>query len=421
MPRMKVPTVAPPPIPAPVPRPRLRPPVAVQPDADLDRAQRFGHRFEPLPTPATQRPIRSVSGRRANERQPLIDWTPPIGPETHQAIATSDVSTAQKGLSLVSGLGSGAQLGARAADFADAQGIPGRLLPGLGMATSPVAAVGSLTEGGVKLHQAVTGGEKAGDKALLGLEATSSFANATVSGASTARYTGPFFGGSAAAAMSVAGPAALAMGGADIVGGAIGNRLAAHREKKLARIEENAGGFESGVARFAKESQQTKKKRHLGSILKGGLAVGGGIALLAGAGPIGWGLLGGAALVGGALGLYKQYRKHKLGKQILADPDYRRQLTTGNNLRIPDARDLASQSWTKRWNPLNTKASRTHDLIRGQIADHLDRHTHRSGHDDRQNDDADNAPLDAVVGLLGLRNKGPKKARAQDIARGLEG
>jgi hypothetical protein len=410
---------------APVPQPA--PP---DPDRDLERARRFGHRFEaPLAAdrplledgePPSAAPIQHNGNRR--RKLNLIDWRPDIRASTHETIATPNVSTGRKVLSGVSALGSTARFGSRVAEFARASNVPGALVPGLGLAASPIGAVSSLIEGGETLHRAATGGEKGGDKALLGLEATSSLANATVSGASTASYAGTLLGSSAipAAAASVAGPAALVMGGADLVGGAVRNRLAARRQRKLAAIEENTEGFESGVARFAKDSQQTRKTSGLGSVLKGGLAIGGGIALLAGAGPIGWGLLGGAALVGGGLSLYKQYRKHKLGKQILNDPEYQQKLTAGNRIRIPDEQDLANESWTRRWNPFNTKESRTHDLIRGQIAQQLEGEINRPFHDDRQNDDAANVPLAATVGLLGLRNKG-KKARATDIARALEG
>ena len=131
-------------------------------------------------------------------------------------------------------------------------------------------------------------------------------------------------------------------------------------------------------------------------------------------------LLGAAAVAGGAA-LYKQYRKHREGKKILADPEYRRQLAAEGNLRIPTAEDLANQSWTKRWNPLNTKESRTHDLIRAQLAHHLERHVADPHRHESQADDAQNNPLGAIVGLLGLRNKGKKRAKASDIARASRG
>ncbi len=456
------PRTAAPALPSPSRTAAARPPAtAAPPDADLERARRFGHRFEsadqiaPPPgggEPAAPMPIQRMwpFGRKersdsdassigeygallsAPQRQQnsprnqlhTIQIVPDVDPQARSAISTPPVSDAQKLLSLASGVGSAAQSASRAAEFVKGKDIPSALGPGLGVAASPFAAGASALEGGTKLYQAATGGEKAEDKALLGLEATSSLANATVSGANTVRYASELLGRSTATAVSVAGPAAIAMGGADLVGGAVNSGLAAHRQKKLdAIMGDMRGGFDYGAARFARDSQQTKKMRHAGTALKGGLAIGGGIALLAGAGPVGWGLLGGAALVGGGLLAYKQYRKHKLGKEILEKDDaYREALTGRGGITMPDDHDLARDSLLKRATPFwNTKEARTHDLIRGQIALKLAEKVHQSGRAEAQSDDAHNSPLTAIVGLLGMRNKGQKKANAADIASALEG
>lgn len=425
------------------PAPGLAPPDA---ERDLDRARRFGHRFE---APPAVRPPAGLPGRggpptsphpapiqrngpeneesEARERKAnLLDRPREIDQATHDAIATSNAITARQAISGVSGLGSAAQVAARGADYVSARGVPGIVAPAIGGVSSPIAALGSVVEGGTKLHQATTGGERGADRALLGLEATSSFGNAALSTASSARYAGEIFGGSAAAAVaSAAGPAAMVMGGADLVGGFAGNLLAEHRQKQLAKIaraqrRQSGKGFEYASAVLAAGSQQTKKRRSLGTFLKGGLALGGGAALLAGAGPIGWGLLGGAALLGGGMTLYKQYRKHKMGKRILASPAFQQKLTEGGHVSMPTDRDLAAQSWTKRWNPLNTRESRTYDLIRGQVGQQLARELD-TGATDQDNDNATTRPLQSIVGLLGLRNKGKKKAKAKDIARALEG
>ncbi len=405
--------------------------------ADLDRALRFGHRFEgppisgapPLGVPIQRNGPENEADEADEARQRkanLLDRPRQVDERTHDAIATSNALTGRQVLSGISGLGSAAQVAARGADYLDARGLPGVVAPAIGIASNPIAALGSVVEGGTKLHQAATGGEKLEDKALLGLEATSSFGNAALSAASGARYASEIFGGSAAGAIaSAAGPAALVMGGADLVGGFAGNRLAEHRQQELSKIARaNRGqqgkGFEYATATLAATSQATKKRRSLGTFLKGGLAIGGGAALLAGAGPIGWGLLGGAALLGGGMTLYKQYRKHKMGKKILASPAFQAKLTEGGHVSIPTAEDLAGQKWTKRWNPLNTKESRTYDLIRGQLGQHLERELH-TGLTDEDHDDPRAKPLQSIVGLLGLRNKGDKKANAKDIARALEG
>jgi hypothetical protein len=78
-------------------------------------------------------------------------------------------------------------------------------------------------------------------------------------------------------------------------------------------------------AAAAHHSEQMGKRRWRAGVgaLGAGLGIAGGIALLAGAGPVGWGLLGAGALVAGALGAYKLGRwaykkfgqKNTLGEQ----------------------------------------------------------------------------------------------------------
>jgi hypothetical protein len=411
-------------------------------EARIENARRFGHNALQLraPEPSSQAPIQRTNGKgkkkenqNQNQRTPLlgttrgrtqvlIDERPDIQQSHHDAIATplpDDVST---GLTIASGAGSGARFGARVADALHAQ-LPSAVSPGLGVAANPLSAVGSSVDAYMKLQQVAQGSNKKKDKALLGMGAVSDLANATVSGASTAMQGAELAGSTLGGALQVAGPAAMVMGGMDLVGGLVSNRMAAHRQSELERIQQTQSdlGFhgDAAIAKFAKGSQETKKKRSLGTALKGGLALGGGIALALGAGPIGWGLLGGAALVGGAMTLYKQYRKHKQGKEILNDPQQREHLESAG-IRIPDANDLKKQSWLKRWNPLNTKESRTHDLIRGQIAEKLQNAVNDPHHNDVQNDDGRNSPLTAIAGHLGIKNKG-KKARARDIASALQG
>ena len=414
-----------------------------RPALDLDqrteRADLYGHRIDSLPVAAPVAPVQSTASappiQRTKDkesdrdpllprhRQPLIDERPEIQDEHHQAIATNSAQDTSTAISVVSGLGTAGSVGSRAADFLDARYDQPNVVPGLGVATGALSAVGSTVDAATHLHQMATGTEQTGDKASLGLEAVSSLGNATVGAASAASHASTLLGTSAAVATNVAAPAAMVMGGADIIGGGVNAYRAHGRKAKLEEIQgsDTASGFERGVARFAAGSQQTKKMRGLGTALKGGLAIGGGIALLLGAGPIGWGLLAGAAGVAGAMALYKRYRKHKEGKKILNDPEYRRQLTEGNNVRIPGPEDLAKQSRLKRWNPLNTKESRTHDLVRAQIAQNLEQHVADPDRNEIQADDATNNPLGAIVGLLGLRNKGRKRAKGQDIARALEG
>jgi hypothetical protein len=416
--------------------PLFRAPRPASPDADLARASHFGHRFDAPPAPGLPSPALSLSSASAPIQRGGKDKDPTettsllsdqhaqlIDEATKQLTAASKLTTGQQVLSGVSKLGSAAQLGSRGVEFTKAATVPSALGSTLGATSSSLAAGASIAEGLATLKQAATGGEKIKDKALLGLEATSSFANATLSGASALRHAG-----SAGTALSVAGPAAIAMGGADLIGGLGGTFVAAHREGQLAGIEQqqNDGTEERSIARFAKESQRTKKWRNLGNVLKGGLAVGGGIALLAGAGPVGWGLLTGAALVGGGVTAYKMYRKHKLGKQLRGEqpdrPSYMgvgqndadtpyRQGFTNHQIYIPDNEYLQSESRTKRW--FNTKSSRTYDLVRAQIAQRLKEKIDIQG--------GGGTVHGQIVGHLGLRNETPDKVSAKDIARQLDG
>jgi hypothetical protein len=445
---------------APAPPPRLAVPAAPALDleARLARAERYGHRISQLPvgagreramppapassTPAvahrpSERSTRSATARtadeeRANPRTPLlrprrqqilIDESPEIGPEHHQAIATGTVSDAKTGLKVLSGLGNTASIASRAADYFDTSNTVPGLVPGLGIGAGTVSALGSTVDTALTLRQIATGTERTGDKAQLGLEAVSSAANATVSSASAAAKASTLLGSTATTAVSVASPAALVMGGADLIGGGVSAYRASGRQRQLEAIrrQRTATDYEKGVARFAAGSQRTKKRRGWGTMLKGALGIGGGLALLLGAGPVGWGLLAGGALLAGGMSLYKQYRKHREGKKILADPEYQRQLTAQGTVRIPTAEDLAKQKWTKRWNPLNSKSSRTHDLIRAQLAQNLESVVADPSGDDAQADNAVTNPLRAIVGILGLRNKGKKRAKAADIANALGG
>jgi hypothetical protein len=384
----------------------------------------------PPPVPRSARPpvpeaappqFRNAEAPR--HQQILFDPSPVIGLEHHQAIASNLGQDASTAISAASGLGTGSSIASRAVEYLDTANQVRDLVPGLGVATGALSALGSTVDTGERLHQIATGTEQAGDKAQLGLEAASSAANATLSGATTAYHASTLLGATSGLATSVAAPAAVAMGGVDMIGGGIAAYRARNRQQQLQGIASShtASDYERGVARFAAESQRTKKKRGLGTALKGGLAIGGGLALLLGAGPIGWGLLGGAAAVAGGMALYKRYRKHKEGKKILDNPEYQQQLTSEGHVRIPTPDDLAKQPRIKRWNPFNTKESRTHDLIRAQIAQHLETHVNDPDRNEVQADDAENNPLGAMVGILGLRNKGRKKAKARDIARALEG
>lgn len=286
----------------------------------------------------------------------------------------------QTNLGLVSGLASGTGSVTRTIGQTTNALEAGRWL---GAATAPVGAALSLVESGAQTKRFFTSQEKKKDKALVALDVASNLgktATTAFSGAQqAAAITAPFFKPVASAAQSakhflhpIAAPAALVTGASDIVSGTVGGGLAAYRRQKLANLEKLSDPLQ-GTARFAKQQQTTKGWSNLAKAIGGGLAVGGGAALLAAglSNPVGWGLLGGAAAIGLGITAFKKLRKHYLGKKILKDREYQRQLRS-SGVVIPDDRDLKLHGgWAKFKNLLTTRSSRAHDLVRGQLATKL--------------------------------------------------
>jgi hypothetical protein len=376
----------------------------------LDRAERLGHRFgqyaisrdrsaEPRPDPPRQTALPSGNaeapiqgaftdrlrrwfglsrggGREVDDQTPLrpMGRSGPIGEmalerdqplaersmETPAAAKVSTASTVLSGLSTAVG---------KPAHLLGTLGAAGQVSAGAGAFGGPVGAAGSLVDAGLAAHQIATGSDTRGDKALLGLQAGSALGSAVTSSASGAISAAMLHGGDVAStAANVAGPAALATGVFDVARGGVGAWVAGQRQGELESLE-GRGGRDAGLARFAAESQKTKKWSGIGTALKGGLGIAGGAALLAGAGPVGWGLLGGAAAVGLGVAGYQAYRKHSQGKQLLdQESGYSQQLQAAG-IQIPTDRELSAQPWYKRM--FATRSMRAHDLIRGQVAARL--------------------------------------------------
>ncbi len=322
----------------------------------------------------------------------------------------------------------------------------------LGVGSSAIGAPASLLDAAVNMKNVVTGGDQKKDKALMMGQAVSSLGSATTTTASgilkgaKAGLSG--FSKASSLASTVAGPAALVTGATDIVRGTVGGGLALHRRQKLAAMHGDMdeamvnsmgqeGGEYRGIVRFAKESQTTKAVRGFGTAIGGGLAVAGGLGLmgLALSNPVGWGLLGGAAAIGGGLALYKKYRQHQQGKKIKNDLEYRMQLNHAG-IHVPDDGDLkltGAKAHLK--NLFTTKEIRRHDMVRGQIADELANREHKN---DSMNS---NIHVPRILGNIGIASKPrsyddrshllesnnqvedevKKRKRAKDIARVLEG
>jgi uncharacterized membrane protein YebE (DUF533 family) len=172
-------------------------------------------------------------------------------------------------------------------------------------------------------------------------------------------------------------------------------------------------GRQSGIARFASESQWTKAKSNYGKAASGALSVAGGALLLAAglSNPVGWALLAGAGLLGLGFMAYKKYKKHQQGKE-LNNPDYQRALRA-NGIHVPTDEELGPGKWS---DMLTTKSSRRQDMVRGLIATRL-----------AQAEGAD-ANLREIAGHLGIRKRtedenplvGPDEQRIKSFARALE-
>lgn len=130
---------------------------------------------------------------------------------------------------------------------------------------------------------------------------------------------------------------------------------------------------------------------------------------------MGWGLLAGSAAVGAGAALYKKYRKHKLGKRLRYGGDADLQAAGIHHEKADLKKTLKGQSRLKRWNLLNTKSSRTYDLVRGQIG-------HKIAHSDDPFEGPENEHTrkgyDEIAGLVGIKKR---KRRSSDDTANLLG
>jgi hypothetical protein len=158
----------------------------------------------------------------------------------------------------------------------------------------------------------------------------------------------------ASAATVVAGGAGVAMGVIDVLRGSAGAFTADKRYEALlaiiAETEREATLTEVEklriitAARQAAATQKTRMRTGGMTALKGTITIAGGAILIAAGltNPVGWALLGGAALVGGIYALYKLKEKSK----------HKRQVAT---------RELGIQWWRARWKAKKKSVEGTSD------------------------------------------------------------
>ena len=293
------------------------------------------------------------------------------------AVAAASSALPEDASLAATGLSVGASATAKTADAAKLLSLTGGGNPVSGwggFVGSGITTIGSTIDAGVQAHDLLTGGRQKLDKAEKGSEVISSLGNATANAALATQTGAAVLGHPVSSAVTstlghVAAPAAIASGAADIVGGGFTAHRAGKRQAALEGIASQEGfSFDKGLAEFAAEQQKTKKNANWARVAKGALAVGGGVALAVGglSNPIGWGLLGGAAAIGGGAALYKKYREYQQGQRILTDDSYRTRLGL-SDVQLPDRRALDQQWLPKRL--YNT--AKVHETTRGHVANQL--------------------------------------------------
>ncbi len=191
----------------------------------------------------------------------------------------------------------------------------------LGVIGGALGTAGAIADG-VRAGQYMANKDKvASDRVMGGGGALLSAGGSALKESSTLAYHSATLAGDAAAAggaAAMAGIGSVAMGSADVIRGAYGAIRADQRGDKLrgqAEWTENQDVY--SAATQAASTQDMRKAHAKGTVFKGLLLVGGGAALiLMGANPIGWGLLAGAAIVGGIIALRRFLQKRARKKDV---------------------------------------------------------------------------------------------------------
>jgi hypothetical protein len=130
--------------------------------------------------------------------------------------------------------------------------------------------------------------------------------------------TGSATSAAALTATAVAGGGGVAMGAVDMVRGGYGAYKGHQRQKQLNNIAEEASSDSvKSAAMQAASTQEMRKKVAGATVLKGALLVAGGVTLLLLAtNPVGWILMGAAAVVGGLAAIWRFWQKTKRKKTV---------------------------------------------------------------------------------------------------------
>jgi hypothetical protein len=208
---------------------------------------------------------------------------------------------------------------------------------GLGAGAGILGAGSALLDAGHGLSQARDKSNRTSERRLGGLNMMQGLASATQSASSSAANIAGLAGNAAAmAGASVAvGGAGIATGAIDMLRGGYGFYKGGQRRDALNKIanapkprvseesqEERAETEDEirirNAAKQAASTQQNRRDTGASNMAKGAVAVAGGILVVAAmTNPVGWALLGGAAIIGG-IAAFVKYRNNKKRKKEVA-------------------------------------------------------------------------------------------------------
>jgi hypothetical protein len=197
------------------------------------------------------------------------------------------------------------------------------VIEGLGGAGGIVGTVSDLIETGKGVSGALNKGADTHGRALSAMHATSSLGSAVKSSSAAAWNLSQVLHSSdaiSAGAQAAAGGAAIASGGVDIIRGTYGALRAHDRIAAIGASKTAQDGYVKTAAGAAAEGQQRERTKGVATALKGGTTLAGGILLtISAATPVGWALIGGAAIIGAVAALYNWKKKGETKEKIAAE------------------------------------------------------------------------------------------------------
>lgn len=238
-------------------------------------------------------------------------------------VAASAASATTKGLQIGDTFGKGANVGdvATGTTAISEFGKTATAVSGLGVAAGGLGAIGAIADGTRAVDTMRDKDSTTGDRVAGGGGALISAGASGVKEAATSAYHASNLAGNAGAAagaVAAAGIGSVVMGTADVARGAYGVHQAGKRSKALNQIEQGSTNKDvQSAAHQAASTQDIRKDHAKGTVVKGLLLVAGGTTLiLLGSNPVGWGLLAGAAIVGGIASLRRFMANRKRTKDV---------------------------------------------------------------------------------------------------------